>query len=46
MRDAAAAIVPDEREALEAQRLHDLDLILRHRAFGIRAVVRFACGLA
>jgi hypothetical protein len=44
--DARAAIVPDYRESLEAQRAHDFHLVQRHRALRlidmIVAVRRFA----
>jgi hypothetical protein len=38
--DAPAAIVADQKEILMAQRAHHVDLVLRHHAFGIVAVVR------
>ena len=37
--DPRAAVVPDEVEGVETQCRHHLDLILRHRAFAIHAVV-------
>ena len=37
--DAGAAVMADEPEALEAELTHDRDLIGRHRALGIAAVV-------
>ena len=39
MADAAAAIVPDHRELVEAEALHDLDLVERHRALRVVRVV-------
>ena len=38
-RDAAAAIVPDDGELLEAELAHDFDLVLRHRALGVARVI-------
>ena len=45
MRDATAAVVARDREVGKAQRLHDLDLVLRHRALGVMNVGRAAIGL-
>ena len=39
VRHAAATVVADDGEALEAEVLHQLDLVLRHGALGIVAVV-------
>ena len=44
--DPAAAIVPDEEEAIESQLAHDVDLVLRHDALRIVAVVGQSVGLA
>ena len=33
MADPSAPVMPDDREAIEAQRRHDLNLIRRHGAF-------------
>src|SRR5207249_1950598 len=44
--DASAAVVARNAEAREAEALHDLDLILRHRALGIIGVRRSSFGLA
>src|SRR5688572_4875907 len=46
MRDARAAIVTEHREALEAEMLHDLDLIERHRTLRIKIVLAVALDLA
>ncbi len=35
MRDARAAIVRDDGEAIEAERFHHRDLVRRHRALGV-----------
>jgi hypothetical protein len=35
MRHARAAVVASEEKGVEPELLHDLDLILRHGAFGI-----------
>ena len=39
VRHARAAVVADDVEAVEAQRLHDRDAVARHRALGVRLVV-------
>ena len=46
MRNAAAAIVSHHREAVEAEMLHQLDLVLRHGALGIVDVLLAICRLA
>src|SRR5512145_357555 len=46
VRDARAAIVAEHREALEAEMLHDLDLIEGHRALRIEVVLAVALDLA
>ena len=45
MRDASAAIVADELESREAERLHHLDLVLRRLALRVRDVALTAVGL-
>ena len=45
VRHPRAAVVADHREALEAERAHHLDLVGRHRALGVRRVIRRARGL-
>jgi len=39
VRDARTAVVTDDGEALEAERAHDRDLVVRHRALRVRPVV-------
>ena len=39
MRDAPAAVVAADGEALEAESPHQLDLVARHGALGVRLVV-------
>src|SRR5687768_1880806 len=46
MRDARAAVVTDDAEALEAEVAHDLDLIERHRAFRVLVVIPAALDFA
>src|SRR5512139_3367131 len=46
VRDARAAIVAEHRETLEAEMLHDLDLVERHRALRIETVLVVARDLA
>ena len=46
VRDAAAAVLADDGEALEAEVLHDVDLVLRHRALRVVRVVGQALRLA
>jgi hypothetical protein len=43
--DTGAAVVTDEPEGLEAERLHDLDLVPRHRPLRVARVVCAAVGL-
>jgi hypothetical protein len=43
--DASAAVVAAEGEVLEAEVLHNLDLIECHSAFGVAGVVFAALGL-
>jgi hypothetical protein len=40
MHDARAAVVSHHGEAIEAERGHRLDLVLRHRALGVVARIR------
>ena len=44
--DAAAAILADDREPVEAEVLHDVDLVLRHRALRIVRMIGQALRLA
>ena len=46
MRDAAAAILADDGEPLEAEVPHDVDLVLRHRALRVVRVIGQALRLA
>ena len=46
MADPAAAVVAGEHEALVAERRHDLDHVLRHRALGVGGVLRVGGRLA
>jgi hypothetical protein len=43
---AAAPVVPDHHEPLEAERVHDVDLVLGHATKRVVAVVRQATWLA
>src|SRR5262249_4626966 len=45
VRDPAAAVVAAYEEFLVAERAHDLDLILRHRALGVAGVIGLAVRL-
>jgi hypothetical protein len=40
--DAAAAIVPDHSELVEAEMLHDFDAVKSHRPFGVIGAIAAA----
>ena len=46
MRHAPAAILTDNRELVEAEVTHDVDLVLRHRALRVIRVIGQALRLA
>ena len=46
MRHPAAAVVPGDQEAVEAEGRHDLDHVLRHGALGVGRCVRVGGRLA
>ena len=43
--NAPAAIVPDDVEAIEAERAHHLNHVERHRALGVRKMIGIVGGL-
>jgi hypothetical protein len=44
--DSRSAVVPHDREPIETEMLHDLNLVQRHGALGVIGMVRSTLGLA